>query len=1425
MEASEAVDHAGSAPGATGAKESGGTGGGDSPATENVGAGTLGTSISNTAVMMEAPGSGGKSAGTPDLPSSEPRSQTVDIEDDDRVGREEDRPTPVGDERPASRSPEAFVTTDASAATTTTTTATTPAGPGGDPARSLADVLGKRSTPASDPKSVSAHKPPAKKPARAKASGSGPGIASFFGGKGHSSGSDEEAQEPPKMPTRAERLAADEAEEAAAIAAALAASEADEEDRRAKAEAANEEANGEAIAQAESPPPAPEPAPPAAPTVPPSEAKKTHPLMLAAQRKREKAAAEARAKAEAEAEAEARAVAEAKAKAEAAAKAEAEAIAKAEAEARAKAEAETKAKAEAETAAKAKAEEEERRRVEEQAAEDAALGVDSGACEICGVDDDDGVLCDGCDGIYHAKCVDLTSVPDGEWFCASCVEHGTLSAGVGVARRKSLKRKAARDERRKAAGSFFMTPHERREAAETEAKQSLKRDLEAVKQTDAALSSGKKTHHFFAMQKEKAALAKETGATAASLNPLGLYVLPAPIEQAMPPVHVSPSIDAAVVEDEAVGRHALANVVGPPRAKVGLNSAITSMTPAIKSTPMGSIASMETEETESDDSTPMDLEEAEDAYLTDAARFVLASKGRWNVRAVASGELAAARGTLRTRLAALKTRAVARCGANTTLDQTSNTTLGPVASSGAMWTDAYRPNATEQLVCDGGAKNGVRDWLGAWSAQIFATDAGVSKPTRDLPKKGGKRRRKAKGSDDESSDEEWDEDDDEMARATYAPLVSKKGIPANGLLLCGPVGSGKTAAVYAAAEEFGFKVLEVNPSRKRSGLEVLNQFGEATQSRRIGGGDKQKKPTPAGGIGGFFGKKQPSGSQQRAAPKDAQSKDAAKNTLILFEEVDVLRGEDRGFMAALAQLVAGAKRPIVLTSNAHSLPSLVDAPLPTGTSGDGLQLARVRFRSPSPADAAVYASLVAAAEGKRVSPGEIAAACESKSGDVRRALLSAQFAASNPRASILIPRKRVSVMALEEPGLAGAASRLIARVDPRVSAAEAKAPANAVKALRALTRSALIEDRRAERTAEEAAVRRRAKVVADAAAAKAERAMRNEIRIEKGVLGKARRGSLGLTPVAIGPEADSAQEGDQSEEDAEAKVAAAANAARDAFLADAAAAAAERAASLDAADEEDAPGDSRDADVDGPTAERPRDDWRRAMLELDSLASLAASLSAADAMLRPARATVTGPRKSWADDPKASYLGSLGDDPDADGAFDPSDKAEERGGSDLAGEPRHTIGGGGDVAKEAAAVIDAIAEHACLAGVSASNGGEHASNGSAEGSPPSAPKPPAAVSAHGQVPTMAAAAVRLRELAECTGATCGRGYGRWLGVVGEGNERAFFLARMAKIQEEKERGVGEGGQGRVRRRKKASQYLQVGADVARELAVLGTFGV
>ena len=461
---------------------------------------------------------------------------------------------------------------------------------------------------------------------------------------------------------------------------------------------------------------------------------------------------------------------------------------------------------------------------------------------------------------------------------------------------------------------------------------------------------------------------------------------------------------------------------------------------------------------------------------------------------------------------------------------------------------------------------------------------------------------------------------------------------------------------------------------------MLSQFGEATQSRRIDGGDEQKKP--AGGIGGFFGKK-PAPAAAKPAAKDAaeDAKETARNTLILFEEVDVLRGEDRGFMAALAQLIAGAKRPIVLTSNSPSLPSLIDAPLPAGTSGDGLMLARVRFRTPSPADAAVYASLVAAAEGRRVSPADVASAARfADAGDVRRALLSAQFAASSPAAEMTRRPTRArttksrstaaaaAALEYDTDAVAAVAAELIARVDPRVAAAEALAPARATRAMSLVAEWSELEEREAERRAEEAAVRRRAEVVADAAAAKAERAARNDARIEKGPAGN-RRGSLGL--VAAG---QSANDGDEDGEEAEraAKVAAAADAARDAYLAEAAARFAERAPGGESPGGE-APETPPDA--------YPGDDWARALRELDSLASLSASLSAADAMLVPARATVTGPSNGAAERVDVGgWLGGAGAGAWGDGGdggwFDPSDDAEERGGADLAGEPRHTIGGG-----------------------------------------------------------------------------------------------------------------------------------------------------
>nr|KAF6415009.1 ATPase family AAA domain containing 5 [Molossus molossus] len=52
----------------------------------------------------------------------------------------------------------------------------------------------------------------------------------------------------------------------------------------------------------------------------------------------------------------------------------------------------------------------------------------------------------------------------------------------------------------------------------------------------------------------------------------------------------------------------------------------------------------------------------------------------------------------------------------------------------------------------------------------------------------------------------------------------------------GPTGVGKTAAVYACAQELGFKIFEVNASSQRSGRQILSQLKEATQSHQV---DKQ----------------------------------------------------------------------------------------------------------------------------------------------------------------------------------------------------------------------------------------------------------------------------------------------------------------------------------------------------------------------------------------------------------------------------------------------------------------------------------------------------------------------------------------------------------------------------------------------------------
>ncbi|KAG8129356.1 hypothetical protein E2320_016057, partial [Naja naja] len=64
-------------------------------------------------------------------------------------------------------------------------------------------------------------------------------------------------------------------------------------------------------------------------------------------------------------------------------------------------------------------------------------------------------------------------------------------------------------------------------------------------------------------------------------------------------------------------------------------------------------------------------------------------------------------------------------------------------------------------------------------------------------------------------------------------VSDEENVLCNTMLLVGPPGIGKTAAVYACAQELGFKIFEVNASCQRSGRQILSQLKEATQSHQV----------------------------------------------------------------------------------------------------------------------------------------------------------------------------------------------------------------------------------------------------------------------------------------------------------------------------------------------------------------------------------------------------------------------------------------------------------------------------------------------------------------------------------------------------------------------------------------------------------------
>jgi DNA polymerase III delta prime subunit len=235
----------------------------------------------------------------------------------------------------------------------------------------------------------------------------------------------------------------------------------------------------------------------------------------------------------------------------------------------------------------------------------------------------------------------------------------------------------------------------------------------------------------------------------------------------------------------------------------------------------------------------------------------------------------------------------------------------------------------------------------------------------------------------------------------------------NAVVISGPNGCGKTAAVYAVAKELNYQVFEINSSSRRSGKDILEKVGDMTRNHLVHHAkeevtvdeDEQRAAASLqadlqsgrqGTMNSFFKTTAPKSklsTQKKSKPTDnkpmndgtllkkATQQKHQKQSLILFEEVDVLFEEDKQFWATTLSLIVQSKRPIIMTCNDENL--VVNQALPLH--------AILRF-SPPPLDIAVdYMLLVAAHEGHILKRPAVSALYQAQKYDLRASMTELEF--------------------------------------------------------------------------------------------------------------------------------------------------------------------------------------------------------------------------------------------------------------------------------------------------------------------------------------------------------------------------------------------------------------------------------------------------
>ncbi|GJC96195.1 ATPase [Colletotrichum higginsianum] len=343
------------------------------------------------------------------------------------------------------------------------------------------------------------------------------------------------------------------------------------------------------------------------------------------------------------------------------------------------------------------------------------------------------------------------------------------------------------------------------------------------------------------------------------------------------------------------------------------------------------------------------------------------------------------------------------------------------------WAQKYAPVCADELLQSGQEGLLLKEWLQSLKVQSIDTGGPIadhksgSKPGSATKKK--RKRNKLDGFVVSSGDEAEflpaasDDEDDWLPTPIHGSTkktVVRRDIGkdasrlTNAVVLSGPHGCGKTAAVYAVAKELGFEIFEINASSRRNGKDVMEKVGDMTQNhlvqrhRQSGQADvgdnaddgtaNDIKSGKQGTMTSFFKLKPASKPQATAQPEVTEQPTAAvksarakpqdqKQSLILLEEVDVLYEEDKQFWATIVSLIAQSKRPFVMTCTDETLVPFHNLVL----------YGILRFTPPPEALAVDTLLLVAANEGHALRRAAVSALYESRGYDLRASLTELNY--------------------------------------------------------------------------------------------------------------------------------------------------------------------------------------------------------------------------------------------------------------------------------------------------------------------------------------------------------------------------------------------------------------------------------------------------